>query len=127
MTCELLETTYVPEEDTEGGLREARQAVQQFLKLNPRPDGLFLPNHLGNAICLELERNGIRLGKDLHVVTDNGILFEMTSDLQVARIDDLAEDIGVMAADMLLWRMKNPRLPRATHLVSSVIRMPVER
>lgn len=127
VTCRVLETPYVNEEEVEDGLRIARQVVQQFLKLNPRPDGLFLPNHLGNAICLELERNGIRLGKELQVVTDNGVLFETTTDLQVARIDDLAEDIGAMAADMLLWRMRNPRLPRATHLVSSLIRMPAAR
>lgn len=127
VTCRVLETPYVNEEDVAGGVRITHQVVQQFLKLNPRPNGLFLPNHLGNAICLELERSGIRLGKELQVVTDNGVLFETTSDLQVARIDDLAEDIGAMAADMLLWRMKNPRLPRATHLVSSVIRLPTAR
>ncbi len=126
-TCKILETPYVTEEEVEDGSRIARQAAQQFLKLSPRPDGLFLPNHLGNAICLELERNGIRLGKELQVVTDNGVLFETASALQVARIDDLAEDIGAMAADMLLWRMKNPRLSRVTHLMSSVIRMPVAR
>jgi LacI family transcriptional regulator len=127
VTCQVLETTYVPEEDTESGLREVQNAVQQFLALDPRPDGLFLPNHLGNAICAELENNGVLLGKELHVVTDNVEVFGMKPDLQVARIDDLAEDIGAMAADMLLWRMRNPRLPRATHLVSSVIRLPAAR
>ncbi len=127
VTCRVIETAYVPEEDVESGLREARHAVQQFLKLKTRPDGLFLPNHLGNAICAELERSGVLLGKELQVVTDNVEMFGVVSDLQVSRIDDLAEDIGAMAADMLLWRMKNPRIPLATHLVASVIRPPAAR
>ena len=123
-TCQMIETPYVTEEDFEDGLREARHAVQQFLNLNPRPDGLFLPSYLGNAICVELERCGIQLGKELKVVTDNVEMFGTCANPQIARIDDFAEDIGAMAAEMLLWRIKNPRLPRATHLVASQICLP---
>ena len=122
--CRVIETPLAHPGNMEECKRETQRALRRFLKLRPRPDGLFVAHHLGTMMCRELAREGIRLGQDLHVVVGDNEQTEDSADLPIARTEIFPEDIGSMANDMLMWRISNPDIPRITHLVEPMLRTP---
>ncbi len=120
--CRVIETPCAGHHNIEECKRETQRALRRFLKLRPRPDGLFVAHHLGSMICRELARNGIQPGRDLHVVVGDNEQTEETADLPIARAEIFPEDIGSTATDMLMWRINNPDIPRITHLMAPMLR-----
>jgi LacI family transcriptional regulator len=121
-SCRVIESPFAHHNNMEECKRETQRALRKFLKLRPRPDGLFVAHHLGSMICRELTRNGIQPGQDLHVVVGDNEQIEETADLPIARTEIFPEDIGSTATDMLMWRISNPNIPRITHLMAPMLR-----
>jgi DNA-binding LacI/PurR family transcriptional regulator len=122
--CRMIETGTVGNMDIDASRRAAADLARRFLKLRPQPDGLFVAHHLGNLVCDRIARAGIWLGENLHVVAGDSEQLDPALPLPVAMADVLPEEIGAVAADMLLWRLKNPRRPRTTHTVTPVLAGP---
>jgi LacI family transcriptional regulator len=115
--CRVLKSSATSGAGSADGARSSEQFVRQFLKLRPRPDGLFITNQLGHQIGELLRHAGVALGQDLHVVVGDTEDVYFGPPLPMAQANILPEEVGSVAADMLVWRMKHPRAPRVSHLV----------
>ena len=125
-SCQTFETDEVSRIGSENAQSVAKDTVRKFLKLNPRPDGLFVAHDLDDAVCAELTRKGVQIGKDLHVVAGKSETqtYDELTDIPITRLVDVPEHFGLIATDMLLWRILHPRLPRVTHLIPGGILTP---
>jgi len=115
--CRVLEMTTTGTMDSAAWHRTVEETARRFLELRPRPDGLFVAHNLGDPLCDQLRREGVALGRDLHVVVGDSDEVFLGPPLPVARANIVPEEVGAIAADMLLWRIDHPRSPRITHLV----------
>lgn len=87
--------------------------IKKLLAMNPLPESIFCPSDsLMLSICIILYRHGIRPNKDIQVVACNnmGQIILDVPDL-FASVDIRSEDIGALAAEQLLKRIKNPKSP----------------
>ena len=66
----------------------------------------------------------MRIGKDLHVIAARDAEAIDAAELPITRYDDHIEDIGIIGAEALLWRIQNPTLPPITQLVAPRIQYP---
>jgi LacI family transcriptional regulator len=87
--------------------RAAASFVEQWLRADPRPTGVFVPvDRVTLRVCQQLARNGVTLGKDLEIIScDNEQ--EMLSLIHPtpASIDINRPAIAQLAVERLLWRM----------------------
>jgi len=93
-----------------------RVLVDRLLAGNPRPTAVFLAaDTLVPGFYAELQRRGVKPGKDLDVIGCNNerILLASLSP-RPATIDIHAEQVGRMAVERLLWRLDHPREARMT-------------
>ena len=93
----------------------ASNLVEQFIHLDPRPDGLFVANELGPYIHTELMTRGIVPMKDLPVIAGGeDICAGHHLDPMPATIRIFSPQIGRQAIETLLQRIKNPDMPQVT-------------
>ena len=97
----------------------AKELVDAFEKMNPRPDGLFVANDLGNLIHSELMRRDITPMTDIPMIAGNTSVTPKPVD-----INFFSEEIGQLAVEALLWRIKNPSMPIITHSVRPELILP---
>lgn len=98
-------------------LQRVQTLLDQCLPPHPNPPtALFLSGDvLAPAVCGDLQRRGIHLGREMDVVSCNNEQM-LLSHLypRPATLDIHAERIGQKAVEQLLWRIENPGAPRAT-------------
>jgi LacI family transcriptional regulator len=84
--------------------------------VDPQPTCLFLAaDTLAPAVCAELQRRGLRIGKNLDVISCNNEQMLLNHlHPRPATIDIHAELVGQKAVEQLLWRIDHPRQPRVT-------------
>ncbi len=108
---ELTEPDSTPSELTAA----AKNLVADFLKLNPHPDGLYVPNMLGPYIHQELIKKGIIPMKDLLMIAgDTNFCSQHHLDPAPITTRLFSRQIGKQAVEVLLQRLKNPDMPQMT-------------
>jgi LacI family transcriptional regulator len=116
VNCSVLhcpENPEVPKED------RAKQLVDSFEQLTPRPDALFVANDLGNPVHSELMRRGITPMEDLPMIAGNTSVTPKPLDFECFH-----QEIGQLAVEALLWRIKNPSMPIVTHSIKPELILP---
>jgi DNA-binding LacI/PurR family transcriptional regulator len=110
-------------------IRAIEQLAERFLKLSPRPCGIFVPSDMQAATLYQmLSSRGIKLGKDVIIVSCNNEMVVLAGlDPKPASIDIGAEIIGKKAVEQLIWRIKNPDEPRIKILVEPRLERPVSK
>ncbi len=95
------------------------QVIDQMLDMKVRPTGLMVDSDtIVTAVYQHLLKRGIRPGVDLEVVSCNNEQ-RVVSNLypRPAEIDVMAHDIGIKAAEQILWRINHRSAPRTTLMV----------
>ena len=102
--------------------------VDRFMSLSPRPTGIFIPSDMQAAILQQiLNRRGIRVGKDVTIVSCNNEAVILAGlDPKPVSIDMSAEAIGNRAVEQLMWRIQNPDEPRIKVLIGPTISLAEE-
>lgn len=89
--------------------------VDEFTKLTPRPDGLFITDNLGPYIHQELIKKGIIPMKDILIVAgDKNLCSQHHLDPDPVTIRIFSNEIGKLAVAVLLQRIKNTSMPQVT-------------
>ncbi|HEX8340187.1 MAG TPA: LacI family DNA-binding transcriptional regulator [Tepidisphaeraceae bacterium] len=113
-TCDLLER---PRLDTERAYwpqfaaTAAEELVARYLKLDPRPTGIFVADDMQVAIVQPaLQRAGVAIGPGACEIIscNNERPYLIGLSPRPAEIDIRVEAIGVRGVERLLWRMANP-------------------
>jgi DNA-binding LacI/PurR family transcriptional regulator len=111
----------------DGAAVAARGLVKQFVRLDPRPTGLFVAeDRLLPTVDLALAAHGLRTCRAGGGATDDGAAVDVVScnnerpyliglAAPPATIDIRAEAIGRRGVDQLLWRMNNTAVPERIH------------
>jgi LacI family transcriptional regulator len=82
-------------------------AAQEILKMDPRPDGLFVTNDFVAAVCMhELKKNGVRIPDDIAVVGFNNEAISKIVDPQLTTINYPGRDMGEIVARNLINHLK---------------------
>lgn len=103
----------------------SRKLVDEFMELDPRPQGLFLSmNELGCFVADELLRRGVTPMEDLAFVAGDIESAYRPIRPSPVLVDIHSRDIGRLAVDLLLTRIANPRLPRITQIVQPRLLVP---
>ena len=105
-----------------------RVQVDKVLAMDVLPDAIFCPaDAMMVNVCTILYRKGIQPGKDIQVVACNnsGQIISSAPDV-FASIDVRSDDIGRLAAEQLLKRIVNPKLPQMTQLLEPRLVLPDE-
>src|SRR5262249_30172561 len=96
--------------------RAAQQVVERWFALSPRPAGLFLPSdRLTEAVCLPMNSPALVTGEEVEFVSvDNDSSYLALTKPPPASIDLNRETIACLAAERLMWRMRQPsEVPQA--------------
>ncbi len=104
------------------------EQVNKLLAMKTLPDGIFCPSDaLMVGVCITLYRHGIMPGKDIQVVACNstGQVIRNVPDL-FASIDIRSDDIGKLASELLLKKIKNPARPVEVKLLEPRLILPGE-
>ncbi|MGB8193190.1 MAG: LacI family DNA-binding transcriptional regulator [Chitinophagaceae bacterium] len=82
-------------------------AAEQILKMNPRPDGVFITNDFVAAVCMKkLKEHGIRIPEDIAVVGFNNDTIGKLIEPSLTTINYPGIDIGEIAARNLINHLK---------------------
>ena len=106
------------------------ELIQLLMKTLPHPTGLFVPGNDDEVanIYRELENQGVVIGRDIQIISCNYDAARLGSlDPGLANIDIQPELIGQSAAELLLWRLRNPSAPRRRLLVAPLLVEPAIR
>ncbi|MEL6108780.1 MAG: LacI family DNA-binding transcriptional regulator [Planctomycetota bacterium] len=98
---------------TVNDIEHVDRLVGRLLKLRSRPSAVFCPADSITALVYRAcARRGIRIGKDLSLVSCNNELPLLTGLYpEVTTIDIDAEQIGRQAVEQLIWRLAHPDSP----------------
>lgn len=115
-TCEFIECA---REDDASYWRQfatgsADELVQRFLKLDPRPTGLFVADDIQVAIVQPaLQRAGVAIGPgEVEIIScNNERPYLIGLSPKPAEIDIRVEAIGFRGVERLLWRLNNRDVP----------------
>jgi DNA-binding LacI/PurR family transcriptional regulator len=85
-------------------------------EVTPKPNGIFVTSDvIVPTIYRALERNGVRPGKDIEIVScNNEKSYLLPLHPMPAEIDIQADLIGQEAVERLLWRIDHPRATRVS-------------
>ncbi len=113
------------EPDNSQGLFDlAGKLVDQFARLKPRPDALFVANNLGYYIHEHLRRRGIEPMKDvLYVAGDREVVYQHMEPAPI-KVDIHSQQIGRLAVELLIMRLANRDAPRTTLMVEPTLVFP---
>jgi LacI family transcriptional regulator len=82
-------------------------AALKMLKMTPRPDGVFLTNDFGAAVCMRtLKEHGLSIPKDIAVVGFNNDAVGTLIEPALTTINYPGEDMGEIAARNLINHLK---------------------
>ena len=100
--------------------------LDKLLKSKSRPTAIFVP---GDRLCVAvyslLREKGIEPRKDIEIIScNNEAPFWQSLSPRPATIDIKLSAIGSMAAEMALWRLKNPLEPFVTVQIRPVLLLP---
>ncbi|HVM60290.1 MAG TPA: LacI family DNA-binding transcriptional regulator [Verrucomicrobiae bacterium] len=110
--------------DSQGLFSAAERLVEQFVKLKPRPEGLFVSNNLGYYVHEHLRRRGVEPMKDvLYVCGDREVVYQHMEP-EPAKVDIHSHEIGKLAVELLIVRLANPDSPRITLMVEPTLVIP---
>lgn len=106
--------------------RAVGELIDELLRSRPAVEGLFITaDMIAPAVYRQLERRGVRPGRDLRIVSCNNEKAYLSHlDPQPAVIDILAETVGSRAVSHLLWRMEHRDAPRTTLLIDPELILP---
>ena len=83
------------------------EAAMEILKMNPRPDGVFVTNDFSAAVCMQtLKENGIKIPTDIAVVGFNNDAISKIVEPQLTTIHYPGIDMGEIAARSLVNHLK---------------------
>ena len=84
--------------------REAiRDMVEQIVRMNPRPDAIFLTNDFCAAVCIQvLKEMGFHIPRDIAVVGFNNDTISQLMEPQITTINYPGNEIGEVAAQCLI-------------------------
>jgi LacI family transcriptional regulator len=113
------------EPDSSEGLFDlAEKLVEQFARLKPRPDALFVANNLGYYVHEHLRRRGIEPMQDvLYVAGDREVVYQHMEPAPI-KVDIHSQQIGRLAVELLIMRLANRDAPRATLMVEPTLIIP---
>lgn len=84
-----------------------REAAEEILKMNPRPDGAFITNDFTAAVCMKtLMENNIRIPEDIAVVGFNNDAIGKIIEPQLTTVNYPGVEIGEVAARNLINHLK---------------------
>ena len=127
ISCVMLGADMDEPVDSQGLFAMAEALVGQFLKLTPRPDGLFVANNLGYYIHEHLRRRGVEPMKDvLYICGDREVVYQHMEP-EPAKIDIHSHDIGQLAVELLIVRLANPDVPPINLMVEPTLIIPGTR
>jgi LacI family transcriptional regulator len=90
-------------------------AAMEILKMNPRPDGVFVTNDFSAAVCMQtLKENGIKIPEDIAVVGFNNDAIGKIVEPQLTTIHYPGIDMGEIAARSLVNHLKGSSNIRQT-------------
>jgi LacI family transcriptional regulator len=93
---------------TKSTLDSGRLAVKKFLSLKKSPDAIFSSSDFAALGAIqELKEQGIRIPEDFCVVGFGNEPFTKFMELSISTIDQCPQEMGRMAAKVLLEQMKN--------------------
>ncbi len=95
---------------------EGAEAAELILAMKHRPDGLFIANDSCAVSCmLALKQKGINIPKDIAVVGFNNDPMSQVVDPNLTTIDYHGEEMGELAAKVLISHLNNDRDLTLTH------------
>ncbi|MEQ1675996.1 MAG: LacI family DNA-binding transcriptional regulator [Chitinophagaceae bacterium] len=98
--------------------KSAIEAAHEILKMQPRPDGLFVTNDFKAAVCMhELKRHGIKVPGDIGIVGFNNDAISKIIDPQLTTINYPGEDMGEITARNLVNHLKGVSNLSATNRI----------
>jgi DNA-binding LacI/PurR family transcriptional regulator len=108
-------------------LRDAAAAAAAFTKLSPRPEGVYVANHLGVFFHMELTKLGITPMKDVCLIAgDTSACAQYPLVPEPITIRIFSQKIGQLGALRLRERIEHPELPETTTLVKPRLHIPAE-
>ncbi|MDD7985314.1 LacI family DNA-binding transcriptional regulator [Lentisphaera marina] len=99
--------------------KAAIEVVNSFEELSPRPDGLFITNALGPYINAELTRRGTIPMKDIYMISGDMDSYGQFIDTETIKIDIQAREIGKLAAEAMLLRLKSPDMDKIKYITET--------
>jgi LacI family transcriptional regulator, purine nucleotide synthesis repressor len=97
---------------TEFDERSVSTLISQYMAIEPRPTGLFVPRDaLTVMVYHELRARGVEPGRDVSVISCNNEPVLGGLDPRPATIDLRPDLIGRQAVEQLIWRLRKPHDP----------------
>jgi len=125
MKCHNIHTRYSGDRaQLDYQIRAAVEIVDQYIKLTPRPDGIFVANTMGPYIHAELKKRGIIPMKDVYMIGGDIDICGQYLSPEPVMIDIQGRQIGKVAVEAMLWRIKHPNLNKMTYSMESEIETP---
>jgi DNA-binding LacI/PurR family transcriptional regulator len=89
-----------------------------------RPDGLFVANNLGDYVHNELINRGIVPMKDLPMIAGDANVCAQHMDPEPIKIRVFSQQIGRLAVESLLLRIRTSDMPLLTHSLKPKLILP---
>ncbi|MFA5687611.1 MAG: LacI family DNA-binding transcriptional regulator [Kiritimatiellales bacterium] len=102
----------------------AANLVNSLIRLHKKPDGLFVANNLGVYVHNELSRHSVIPMKDLFMVAGDTMVCTQHMSPDPVKIRIFSKQIGQMAVEALLLRIRKPNMPNITHLIKPELVIP---
>jgi LacI family transcriptional regulator len=84
-----------------------REAAEQILAMNPRPDAAFITNDFSAAVCMQtLKENGVRIPEDIAIVGFNNDAISKIVEPELTTINYPGIEIGEIAARNIIAHLK---------------------
>jgi len=104
---------------------DAAKVALKFSKESPRPDAIFVANHLGPYLHMELTKLNIIPMKDVCLVAgDYGNCSQFPLSPEPITVRIFSHQIGMVAVEQLLLRIRNPGFPPIICLVAPQLHFP---
>jgi len=105
--------------------RMANEAAKAFANLSPKPEAVFVANHLGPFLHMELAQLGIVPMRDVCLIAGNtSVCSQHHLFPEPITIRIFSEKIGKLGALRLRERIENPDLPESTTCVKPKLHIP---
>jgi len=124
VSCVLLGANMDEPSDSQGLFESAEKLVEQFVKLKPRPEGLFVANNLGYYVHEHLRRRGVEPMRDVRYVCGDREVVYQHMEPEPIKVDIHSYEIGRLAVELLIVRLANPDAPRITLMVEPALIIP---
>jgi LacI family transcriptional regulator, galactose operon repressor len=106
---------------TEQKMQIAKETVEQIKAMEQIPDGIFITPSISAPIHSELVANGLIPGKNIQMVTGDDILCNPYLNLKPAIVFIPPDQLGKIAVEAMLWRIKHPKFNRMVYSIESEI------